>query len=40
MFDIGSARAKGTNGCEHASVEGTEERERGCEALWIWTSQA
>lgn len=39
MFDSGSVGFEGTDRSEHPVVEGTEERERGSQALWLWPTQ-
>ena len=39
MFDSGSVGFEGTDWIEHVVVKGTEERERGGQALWLWPTQ-
>ena len=40
MLDSGSISFEGTNRVEHAVVEGTKERERSSQALWLWPTQS
>lgn len=38
MLDDGSVGAQGADGEQHVTVAGTEEREGGGEAFWVWTT--